>query len=274
MTAHGRMVGVVAAALVVGGLAAWSAGMPIDGQGPDATKGAAPPAGSQTATPVLVELFTSEGCSSCPPADKLLGRLVNETPINGTDVIALGYHVDYWDRLGWKDRFSSAAYTERQNRYAAAWKSDQIYTPQTVVDGRVALVGTDAAKIVQAIADARSRPRAQVTVSVGGDAKRVVTLDVAPPAGVAMAGDVFLVVAEDGLATDVKAGENANRRIEHSGVVRRVDKVGRLQSGQTCKVSDYALKLDPSWKAGALRAVAIVQDDKTRAVLGVGQAKF
>jgi hypothetical protein len=262
--------GVLAGAVVAGvcGIAAWSAGMPVEGQGPDVVKPTGP------SSPVLVELFTSEGCSSCPPADKLLGRFVAETPINGTDVIALGFHVDYWDRLGWKDRFSSAAYTERQNRYAAAWKTDQIYTPQTVVDGRVQLIGTDAAKIVQAIADARSRPRAQVSVSVSADARRAVTLDVQPPAGVTMAGDVFLVVAEDNLATDVKAGENANRRIEHAGVVRRIDKIGRLQNGQPLKVSDYALKLDPSWKVGALRAVAIVQDDKTRAVLGVGQARF
>jgi hypothetical protein len=264
--------GVLAGAVVAGvcGLAAWSAGMPVDGQGPDAVKGGAKATGS----PVLVELFTSEGCSSCPPADHLLTRFINETPINGTDVIALGYHVDYWDRLGWKDRFSSAAFTERQNRYAQAWKSDQIFTPQTVVDGRAQFVGTDARKIVQAIEEARTRPRAQVALRVNAGATPTLGLTVTPPAGVTMTGEIWLAIAEDGLVSDVKAGENANQHLEHAGVVRRLDRIGKLPSGVAFSLDDYGPKLDPSWKRGSLRAVVIVQDEKTRAILGVGQTKL
>jgi len=102
----------------------------------DATRAAQP-------TAVLVELFTSEGCSDCPPADVVLARLVAEQPIAGAEVIALGEHVDYWDRLGWKDRFSSAALTNRQQVYAARFNLDSVYTPQMVVDGRAQFVGSD-----------------------------------------------------------------------------------------------------------------------------------
>ena len=108
--------------------------------------------------PILVELFTSEGCSSCPPADTLLTRLAAEKIVGGAQVVALAFHVDYWDRLGWKDRFSSAAFTERQHRYAAAWQTDRIYTPQAVVDGRVEFVGTDATRALDALTTSAARP--------------------------------------------------------------------------------------------------------------------
>ena len=127
-------------------------------------RGRAVPAGA--AVPVLVELFTSEGCSSCPPADTLLTRLAAEKTIGGAGIVALAYHVDYWDRLGWKDRFSSAAFTERQNRYADAWKTDRVYTPQAVVDGRVEFVGTDVNQALEALTASAARPHARVAVAL------------------------------------------------------------------------------------------------------------
>jgi hypothetical protein len=259
------MVGAMAAFLAVG-LAAWNA-TPAGGQATSATTMSAP-------SPVLVELFTSEGCSSCPPADLLFTRLVKESPIHGAEVVTLGFHVDYWDRLGWKDRFSSAAYTERQNRYAQAWNTDQIFTPQAVIDGRTAVVGSDAAKIVAAIDAAKARPHAQVALDVHAGASPTLALTVTPPAGATMSGEIWLAIAEDGLASDVKAGENANRHIEHAGVVRRLDRIGRLPGGLAFTLADYAPKIDGSWKRGSLRAVVFVQDEKTRAILGVGQARL
>lgn len=227
-----------------------------------------------TVSPVLVELFTSEGCSSCPPADLLLSRLMKESPIEGVPIVALGFHVDYWNRLGWKDRFSSAAFTERQNQYAAAWKTDRIYTPQAVVDGRFEFVGTDVRRVVSAITESGARPHAMVKVVAIPGPEPALRIDVMPPAGAAIAGDVLLVIAEDGLASDVKAGENANRRLEHVAVVRRLNKVGQLKSGQPWSAGTLAVTLDREWKPGSLRAVVIVQDPKTREIHGVGEARL
>ena len=95
-------------------------------------------------TPVILELFTSEGCSDCPPADTLLETLIATQPVPGVEIIGLGQHVDYWDRLGWKDRFSSAALTNRQQLYQTRFNTESIYTPQMVVDGRAEFVGSDA----------------------------------------------------------------------------------------------------------------------------------
>jgi hypothetical protein len=224
--------------------------------------------------PVLVELFTSEGCSSCPPADLLLSRLMQESPIEGVPIVALGFHVDYWDRLGWKDRFSSAAFTERQNQYAAAWKTDRIYTPQAVVDGRFEFVGTDARRVVSAITESGARPHATVKVAVEHRPDPTLSINVVPPSGAVITGDVLLAIVEDGLTSEVKAGENANRRLEHVGVVRRLDKIGQVAKGQALAVADKGVRLEKDWKPSALRAVVIVQDPKTREVYGVGQARL
>src|SRR3954452_9345022 len=104
-----------------------------------------------SATPVVVELFTSEGCSDCPPADTLLEKLIAAPPVGGVEIIGLGEHVDYWDRLGWKDRFSSAAAASRQQLYQTRFATESIYTPQMVVDGRTEFVGSDAGAARKAI---------------------------------------------------------------------------------------------------------------------------
>src|SRR5262245_4799567 len=116
------------------------------------------PPSSDRPVPVLVELFTAEGCSTCPPADKLLDAMISSQPAAGAIIVGLGEHVDYWDRLGWKDRFSSAAFTRRQQLYADHFKADNIYTPQMIVDGETAFVGTDVEAARRAIERASVAP--------------------------------------------------------------------------------------------------------------------
>src|SRR5438309_2261173 len=121
---------------------------------------------TQSPTPIVVELFTSEGCSSCPPADALLQTLIESQPVAGAQIVALGQHVDYWDALGWRDRFSSRASTNRQQAYARVFNIDSIYTPQIVVDGHDELVGSDGRGARRAIERALAAPHASVELSI------------------------------------------------------------------------------------------------------------
>jgi len=163
----------------------------------------------------LLELFTSEGCSSCPPADALLAKLANERG----RVIALSFHVDYWDRLGWKDRFSSAAWTARQRAYAERFELSSLYTPQLVVNGSLQIVGSDAAGAERAVRAALANP-ARVAVAVEATARgNEVTARcrvASPPPHTVL--QVAWVDAGESSSPD--AGENRGRALHHVNVVR------------------------------------------------------
>src|SRR5436305_5168892 len=176
---------------------------------------ATPPAAQRKA--VVVELFTSEGCSSCPPADELLGRMRQHPSMNGAQIIPLGFHVDYWDFQGWRDRFSSHAYTERQENYAARFRLEGPYTPQMVVDGQMEFVGNDSGRAQEAIAKAAAQPQqAEVRLSPAAGKLQV---HVEGTGGTA-SGDVFFVITEDDLSSNVAAGENNGHILHHAAVVR------------------------------------------------------
>jgi len=201
---------------------------------------AAPPA-----TPVLVELFTSEGCSSCPPADLVLQRLEAGIGVPGASVIALGEHVTYWDRLGWKDR---------------------AYTPQMVINGQTEFVGSDEQRARTEILKAAQGPAAKVDLAMSGD---MVSIKVSGlPAG-AKDADVLLAVTESRLDTDVQHGENGGRKLRHTGVVRNIATVGRIEDP---KDGNYAAqvryRLDPSWKPENLKLVVFLQSRRTKKVWG------
>ncbi len=228
--------------------------------------------------PVLVELFTSEGCSSCPPADAALRELAAEQPVAGARVVALGEHVDYWNYLGWIDRFSSADYTKRQQEYRArAFPGGTIYTPQMVIDGELEAVGSDRRAVRRAIERAAAAAHASVTVASqpAADADRIqVAVDIRTDAQLGRSGpaDVLLAVVEDGLETKVRRGENGGRTLTHDGVVRALETVGRLDADATTGSFRSSVALDPDWNRLRLHVVALVQERHALRVLGVGSA--
>ena len=169
--------------------------------------------------PVLVELFTSEGCSSCPPADALLAELASRP-----DVLALSFHVDYWDRLGWKDPFSSHEATRRQNHYAALLDLATVYTPQIVVDGRRQAVGSDRADVEHAL-DLARRDRQEVPVTLVLDHGQA-QIKMGPGSDAAAA-SVVLIGFDRRHVTAVKRGENGGRTLPHVDVVRGVEEIAR-----------------------------------------------
>ena len=182
-----------------------------------ADHGAMPPADATGVA--LLELFTSEGCSSCPPADALLARLVSEAGNSGRRVYALSFHVDYWDRLGWKDRFSSAAYTQRQRDYARRFRLASLYTPQLVVNGEREMVGSDAPR-AEAAVHAGLATAAEVPVTVEA-AARGHEVSVRCRVEKAPAGAVLEVAWVDASASSAPdGGENRSRVLRHVNVVR------------------------------------------------------
>lgn len=182
-------------------------------------------AGSATSSRfALVELFTSEGCSSCPPADALLSRLAADAARTGEPVVALSFHVTYWDHLGWRDRFSDEAYTQRQGAYARRFSLESLYTPQMVVDGQHEFVGSNAAAAERAVNEALARPRATEVVLEARpeDGGVTATYRVAH----APAGSVLWVAwADADAASAPNRGENQGRQLHHVNVVRALERV-------------------------------------------------
>ena len=187
-------------------------------------------ASPDTGAVAVVELFTSEGCSSCPPADRLLRTIVEEARTENRPVYALSFHVDYWNQLGWTDPYSDAAYSRRQRQYSHAIGVDT-YTPQIVVNGREAMVGSRSQTVRRSIQTALEEP-AQVTVTMAVDSTTAplrvgYRLDGPVPAEA----DLRLAVVERGLSQDVKRGENAGRTLRHANVVRSFTTVSAENHG-------------------------------------------
>jgi hypothetical protein len=223
------------------------------------------PARSEThaGAPVVLELFTSQGCSSCPPADALLTKLAAEEHAN---VIPLSFHVDYWNYIGWTDPFSSRTWSERQQSYARFFHENP-YTPQLVVNGTAYAVGSDERRIRSLIAKAQSEPpagRIEMKSAIASGVK--VTLDLTAWSDKAGA-DVIVVLYETSLSTPVKRGENGGRTLRNDYVVRHFQNVARVvprkPAHQTVK-----LDLDPSWTRANLGVAVFLQDPATHAIYG------
>ena len=229
--------------------------------------------------PVVLELFTSEGCSSCPPADALLARLEEQQPIPGAEIIALEEHVDYWDHQGWNDPFSSAQWTERQQGYAAGFGDHGVYTPELVVNGRSGFVGSREGYAYRAIASAMAQPRTRMSLALLKSERRdqahlkveVDKLQGAEPGDVA---EVWLAITENALHSAVLGGENSGHDLHHAAVLRWLHKAGTANGNAAATFTgDAELKLDSAWKRTNLRVVAFVQEKRSRHILGAASAR-
>ncbi|MDX1967288.1 MAG: DUF1223 domain-containing protein [Planctomycetaceae bacterium] len=240
--------------LVIGGLWSWN------------EAAAAEPAGV-----AVVELFTSEGCSSCPSADRLLQKIVEAHQKTGSPVYCIGWHVDYWDRLGWPDRLADRRYTRRQHMYAQKMELRAVYTPQTIVNGTDEFVGSDAKLSTQSIANGLRTParhRVQLTVRRG---KTADAADIDYSVSPAAPGQLLqLVLVETGLKTDVKAGENRGESLVHANAARAwtTVRLGKENSGTA------ALTLPTGAREPAVRVIAFVQSPETLFVSGAADAAW
>ena len=233
--------------------------------------------GSPLSTVVIAELFTSEGCSSCPPADTLMRQLVDAQPFDGAHLIALEEHVDYWDRLGWRDPFSSPQFTSRQTEYNdRVFRSNAVYTPQLVVDGVRECVGSDRSAIRAIVADSIRRPRAAVSVqSVAVASHLSVTVSIDVPVAVERRGvaDVFVLVAERGLVSVVRHGENGGRTLIHGAVARSLVPLGELSERDRTFAGTVDVAVAPNWNSRNLQIVGVIQERDSRRILGAGAAE-
>ena len=216
--------------------------------------------------PIVVELFTSEGCSSCPPADSVLRELSREPANSRPQLVLLGEHVDYWNYIGWTDRFSSPQFSQRQSDYARAFHLSGGYTPQMVIDGQVQFVGNDATDVWRKIEAAAKDPKpVQVALQWQGN-----NLQINLTSTGAVHGKVLLAVTEDGLTTQVEGGENGGRTLHHAAVVRQLRDLGTSEQ-RTLQTTVIPAK---DWNTAQLKVAILVQDPETKKILGATSTPY
>ena len=237
------------------------------------------PAVQSAAKPVLVELFTSEGCSSCPPAEAMALKMEKQV-VPGADLIILEEHVDYWNQYGWIDPFSSGVWTQRQQEYVSKLANGNPYTPQMVVDGESQFNGSDGRSAEAAIQNVLRAPETQVSITEAspdpgnsGDFKiSVGKLEGDANGDVA---DVWLAVTQDGLHSSVSRGENAGHTLYHAAVLRSLHKIGVAKAGSDAAFTgDARVKINSKWDRKDVNVVVFVQDKKTLRILGAASLKL
>ena len=246
------------------GLGLLAVTIPRDAAEPTSETSRLPAGATDRSSPVVVELFTSQGCSSCPPADRVLSELADHD-----DVVPLAFHVDYWNYIGWTDPFSSNVWSKRQERYAEALRTGRLYTPMVVVDGRTDVVGSRGREVAELIA----RARQQATRGV-----LVLELETRGPAvqtrwgaqldeGVERPAELLLAVVESGLETPVSRGENARRTLHNDFVVRSLERLGSVSPGAEATL-EHRFVLDSEWDRSQIRLVGLLQDPEALAIHG------
>jgi hypothetical protein len=230
--------------------------------------------------PVVVELFTSEGCSSCPPADALLQQLEQQQPVAGAEIIALEEHVDYWNHDGWIDPFSSSEWTLRQQDYAALFKNDP-YTPELVVNGHSQFVGNNGRKAEFEIEKAAHGVKTEVAITSGspqakGGQRFTVSVGKLAQSTAGDVAEVWLAVTEDGLHSSVSLGENAGHVLHHIATLRSLQKIGvaNANGASVSFAGDPVVKFNSHWNPENLHVMVFVQEKKGREILGAASIKI
>lgn len=223
----------------------------------------------QNRVPIVVELFTSEGCSSCPPADRALKFLAEQQPVANAEIIPLGFHVDYWDGPEWKDKFSSPTYSRRQELYVSRFGLDSSYTPEMVVDGKAEFIGSDTGKAVKKITEAANDQKGKAVLTLNG-----ATIDVAI-SGLPdhHAATVFLAVTESNDISSVKGGENDGVTLNHSAVVRSLSTLGLVEKDANSFQTKGGVPTIADLKSDASQYVVFVQDNESRKILAAAAVK-
>ena len=221
--------------------------------------------------PVLIELFTSEGCSSCPPADDLLARLDTQ-PIPGVRAIVLSEHVTYWNQDGWHDPFSSDAITDRQHEYGSRFNLNDIYTPQAVIDGAAQVVGSNGEKLGNAILQAATAPKADLSIASaqwsGGTMQFVLHGSANSDA------NVFAALAEDSEQVNVLRGENGGHTLHHVAVVRTIEKLGKGSADGPLGGKTLSVRLPANKEvkdSGSLRLVVFLANRHNGHVIAIAE---
>jgi len=263
-------------AFLLFGLLSAAVMFPLDGHGPTDDKATTAQVSNANVRPVVVELFTSEGCSSCPPADALLQTMDTSQPVPVAQLIVLSEHVDYWDHDGWKDPNSSSALTERQSDYVRALGLKTAYTPQFIVDGTREMHIGDPQQMDKVLQDAAAVPKVLVRIDA-------VTIDAASPTVLrahieADSGsdkhnaNVFVAVALDHVESQVLHGENGGRRLTHVAVVLQLTKIGKLQEERNFS-QNIQLKLKSGTDPRNIRLIAFVQESGAGRIVGAALRK-
>lgn len=226
--------------------------------------------------PVLLELFTSQGCSSCPSADKLLRRLAQDPEYRGR-IVPLAFHVDYWNYLGWKDPYADGTWTKRQGDYTESLGEATMYTPQLIVQGQAAMVGSNERAVVNAIDEHTSREASQqFRVAIHElrrkEAELVVSVSIEPNPSVNIKkGTVLAALFENGLSTEVPAGENRGRTLTNDFVVRSLQRVGKVnRKNEETKMYEMAFDMADQWNPHKMGVAVWIQEEQTMEIIGVG----
>lgn len=222
---------------------------------------------SNSLVPVaVIELFTSEGCSSCPPADRLASQIYKLNKSQNKPVFVLAFHVDYWDYIGWKDRFAKHEFSERQNLYGEKFNLGSIYTPQMIVNGETEFVGSNSSAAENAIKDAlKTNSQYGISMDLSWTGKRQLSIKyslTSIPVNVL----INFALVEKNLSSNVTRGENSGRKLEHDNVVREFDtSIAKEKSERTLKIDD-----DVNLNNSTL--IAYIQDKDSFKIIGASSS--